>query len=182
MTKYIDVTMRGQSPLLMHAYPLVPIEDPPLEKRPPEEQAELAAYRDPDSGELFIPGINVQRALIGAAVYSKGKGRASLQKPAAACVLISPERILLGAKDYTVDSRPVVIPSTKGRIVRHRPRLDEWQIIFEIQYDESLLEEKQVRQIVDNMGKRVGLLDFRPERKGPFGRCVVTSWKVNGRR
>ena len=24
---------------------------------------------------------------------------------------------------------------------------------------------------------RVGLLDFRPEKKGPFGRFVVTSWK-----
>ena len=29
--------------------------------------------------------------------------------------------------DAEVDSRPVVIPSTKGRIMRHRPKLETWQ-------------------------------------------------------
>jgi len=29
---------------------------------------------------------------------------------------------------------------------------------------------------VDDTGQRVGLLDFRPEKKGPFGRFVVTRW------
>jgi len=70
-----------------------------------------------------------------------------------------------------------VIAATKGRIVRHRPRLDQWQLKFEIEYDPTLLKETQVRKIVDDAGCRVGLLDFRPERKGPFGRFTVTNWK-----
>jgi hypothetical protein len=45
---------------------------------------------------------------------------------------------------------------------------------------ETLLSEKEVRGIVDNMGSRVGLLDFRPEKKGPFGRCMVTAWQQQG--
>ena len=123
----------------------------------------------------------VQRALIGSAAYSKGKGRASLQKTAAACVLISPERIPLGTKTYEIDARPVVVPATKGRIIRFRPRLDAWSATFTLEWDDTLLTETQVRRIVDDMGQRVGLLDFRPEKKGPFGRCVVTRWGKNGK-
>lgn len=167
--------IRGTSPLLMHSYPMIPIEA--LEKRPPEEQAELSCYRDPDTRELYVPAIAVQRCLIAAAVYSKGKGRGSLQKPVAACVLVSPERCSLRVSTFTVDTRPVVIPSTKGRVLRHRARLEEWAIEFTVEYDNTLLMEKQLREVVDNAGLRVGLLDFRPERKGPFGRFMVVKWE-----
>ena len=105
------------------------------------------------------------------------KGRASLQKPVAACVLVEPARAGLGVKDYNIDSRPVVIRVTKGRIIRHRPRLETWSATFTITYDDELLTEDQLRQVVDDAGSRVGLLDFRPEKKGPFGRFIVTHWE-----
>ena len=41
--------------------------------------------------------------------------------------MIEPEMIGLGTKTYEIDSRPVVVPATRGRIVRHRPRFNEWQ-------------------------------------------------------
>lgn len=169
------ISIKGVSPLLMHKYPLVE-PDVPDAKVPPEEQAERAAYRDSD-GKLYIPGVAIQRCLVGAAVYSKGKGRASLQKPAAACLLVTPEYVTLGTDRYEIDSRPVVVPATKGRVVRHRPRFNDWQATFTLEYEEELLSEKQVREIVDNAGKRCGLLEFRPATKGPFGRFVVTEWK-----
>ena len=175
-TNQIQVTIKGMSPLLQHAYPMVPIEA--LDKKKPGEQAEHAAYRDPDTQSLYIPGIAIQRALVSGATFSKGKGRATLQKPVAACVLVTPERVDLGVKEYKIDSRPVVIPSTKGRVVRHRPRLDEWEVTFTIEYDDTLLTEEQVRRVVDDTGSRVGLLDFRPEKKGPFGRFCVSHWEA----
>jgi hypothetical protein len=180
MTKSITVKITGLSPLLMHAYPLVAIEA--LEKKVIEEQAEYAAYRIPKGvpheGELYIPSTAMQRALVGGASYSKGKGRGSLQKPAAACLLVDEVYLLLNQTTYEIDARPVVIPATKGRIVRYRPRLDKWETTFTLSYDDSLLSAKQVRQIVDDTGKNVGLLDFRPEKKGPFGRFVVDSWQA----
>jgi hypothetical protein len=182
MTKTIAVKITGLSPLLMHAYPMVPIEA--LDKKPPAEQAEYAAYRIPahaeHAGELYIPSTAMQRALVGGASYSKGKGRASLQKPAAACLLVEDIYLLLNQSVYEIDARPVVIPATKGRIVRYRPRLDKWTTKFVLSYDDSLLSAKQVRQIVDDTGRNVGLLDFRPEKKGPFGRFVVDSWQAQG--
>jgi len=174
-TKGVEVKIQGLSALLMHSFPLVPVEA--LEKKPPEEQAEIAAYRNPDTRELFIPAVNIQRSLIAGATFSKGKGRGSLQKPVAACVLVSPERIGLGTTDYKIDARAVVIPATKGRVVRYRPRLDEWECSFELEYDDTLLTESQLRRVVDDTLQRVGLLDFRPEKKGPFGRAMVIAWK-----
>jgi hypothetical protein len=148
-----------------------------LEKKTPEEQAEIAAYRTPD-GELYLPGVAMQRALVQGAAFSKGKGRASLQKEVCAGVLVSPEYAVLTPQTFAVDSRPVVVPATKGRVMRHRPRFDQWEASFAVEYDETLLTEAQLRRVVDDTGSRVGLLDFRPERKGPFGRFMVTAWKA----
>jgi hypothetical protein len=175
VTKTIRCEITGMSALLMHAFPMVPVEA--LEKKTPEEQAEHAVYRIPGSRELYIPAVAVQRALIAGAGFSKGKGRATLAKPVAACVIIDPEYLGLGTTEYTVDGRPVVIPATKGRVMRYRPRLDNWKVEFNLSYDDAMLSAKQIREVVDNTGKSVGLLDFRPEKKGPFGRFTVTNWE-----
>ena len=173
-TQTVRASIKGISPLLMHAFPMVPIEA--IEKKSPEDQAELAAYRDPDTKGLYIPAMALQRCLIAAATYSKGKGRGSLQKAVAACILVSPERIPLGQDTFIVDARPVVVPATKGRVMRFRPRLEAWEVHFLVDYDDTLLSNTQLRRVVDDAGQRVGLLDFRPEKKGPFGRFMVTSW------
>jgi hypothetical protein len=176
--KSVKVEIKGLSQLLMHSFPLVPIEA--IDKKSPAEQAELAAYRDPETRDLYVSATAVQRCLVSGATYSKGKGRGSLQKNVAACVQIGPqERLSLGTKEYVIDSRPVVVPATKGRVVRHRPRLETWALSFTIEYDERLLTEAQMRRIVDDSGSRVGLLDFRPEKKGPFGRFMVTKWDAS---
>ena len=167
------VKIKGISPLLMHSFPLVEIKN--IEKMAKEEQAEIAAYRDP-KGKLYVPGVAIQRTLVNAAKFSKGKGRATLQMTAAACLMITPERALLDNQSYSIDSRPVVMPATHGRVMRHRPRFDDWALEFEMTWDSSLMTEKQVRQVVDDAGQLVGLLDFRPQRMGSFGRFMVVSW------
>jgi hypothetical protein len=176
MLKTIDVEIEGTSALLMHQFPMLPIEA--MEKKSAAEQAELSAYRHPETRELYVPGVNLQRALVAAATYSKGKGRASLQKPVAACVIVSPERIMLGTTEFMIDSRPVVIPATKGRVLRHRARLDAWSLRFNLEFDDTLLTAVELRRVVDDAGTRVGILDFRPEKKGPFGRFMVTKWQA----
>jgi hypothetical protein len=160
----------------MHRFPLEPVEG--LEKKTKEEQAEYSCYRNSVSHELFIPGPALQQALVAAATYSKGKGRGSLQKVVAASVFILDGELNLGTKKYEVDSRAVVVPATGGRVVRHRPLIQEWQTSFELMYDETMLSEAQIRKVVDNAGSLCGLLDYRPNCKGPFGRFIITKWEV----
>ena len=174
--KSLEVTIKGLSPLLMHRFPLEGAEG--HAKLTPEAQAEIAAYRDPETKGLFVPAVNIQRCLVKGAGFIKGKGRATLAKTAAACVFVTPDRVDLGAKHFQIDSRAVVIAATKGRVVRHRPRLDQWQLTFTLEWDELLMSEKEVRAAVDAAGARVGLLDFRPEKGGPFGRFIVIEWKI----
>lgn len=170
----IAVEIKGVYALLMHRFPLEPIEA--IDKKSPEEQCEIALYKTPDD-KIFVPGVNIQRAFIAGAVFSKGKGRASLQKPVAACVFVADEHLIIDPQDWNIDSRAVVIPATKGRIVRHRPRVESgWKLHFDVEYDDTLLTEEQLRKVVDDTGSRVGICDFRPEKKGPFGRFMVTKW------
>lgn len=173
-TKLVKVSIKGKSPLLMHRYPMEPVKA--MDKKPIEEQAEISAYRTPE-GVLYIPGQALWRCFVNGATYQK-KGRMTLQKIAAACLMVDPEYLSLGVTEYEIDSRSAVNPTTGGRIMVHRPKLAEWSVSFDLTYDEDLLSEVQVRQIVDDSGSLVGVLDYRPEKKGPFGRFFVTEWKV----
>lgn len=82
-------------------------------------------------------------------------------------------------QDWSIDTRAVRIPSTGGRILRHRPIFHDWKLEFTLDLDTELLSEKLLRQIVDAAGKRIGLGDFRPDCLGPYGRFVVNSWEVD---
>jgi len=91
-TKSVQVELSGITPLLMHRYPMEEIEA--IDKKPPAEQAEIAAYRVPageHEGQLYVPGIALRQALVAGGTFSKGKGRASLQKVVSACVMVTPE-------------------------------------------------------------------------------------------
>jgi len=169
--KKLKATIQGKSPLLMHAYKGAEPSD--LKNRTPQEQAEFHTYRNSKTRELYLPVENLMRALIAGAAYSKGKGRASLQKTVAAGLFIEELHIGLGTDTFVVDTRGVVIPATRGRVERHRPRLDEWSGSFTVVYDEDLLSETNVKKILSDTGALVGLGDFRPERKGPYGRFSV---------
>jgi hypothetical protein len=58
--KQVKVRIRGISPLLMHRFPLEPVEA--LEKRPPEEQARIALYERENArgGDLHRPVLAAQ--------------------------------------------------------------------------------------------------------------------------
>jgi hypothetical protein len=122
----------------------------------PREQAALKRYCDED-GRLFIPGPNIFSAIVQAGAFHKaGKSKLTTMKsslvPAGLSVsdLICPLLDDAGKplKAWEVDSRSVVIPSTGG-----------------------------IRALFDDAGKKIGLGDYRPARKGPFGRFVVDQWR-----
>ena len=94
----------------------------------------------------------------------------------AAGVQISPEKIGLGIKKYGLDIRTVVIQ--RNRVPKIRPMIENWKAKFEIEYDETLIGNPDlIRQILEDAGKRVGLLDFRPQRSGTFGKFKITKWE-----
>lgn len=185
----IHVTIEGISPLLMNRFN----EDAEVKvssgisavsigtKGSPREQAAKKTYSD-NEGNLYIPGPNIFSCLIQAGKFRKnGKTKVTTTKSSLipAGMVLQEVVCPLGTKDFEVDSRSVVIPATGGRIMAHRPRLDDWRLSFTLEVDEAIFSAEFVRLLVDDAGCKVGLGDFRPDRKGPFGKFVVTAWKVD---
>ena len=81
------------------------------------------------------------------------------------------------AKEFEVDSRPVTIPATKGRIMRHRPRFDCWGAKFDLVVNDNLLGIDDAHRLLTEAGEYIGIGDFRPEKRGPFGCFRVTSFE-----
>jgi hypothetical protein len=118
--------------------------------------------------------------LVDAGKFHKiGRNKVTTQKTSLVPAGLSIEELVIpfDTKNWEVDSRSVVIPATGGRIMCYRPRLDKWTLSFTLDIDESMFDPKFVRLLVDDAGKKCGLGDYRPNRKGPFGKFVVTSWE-----
>lgn len=186
----VKVTIKGITPLLMNRFTseaeisVSSGHSPAIKssgsKGTPREQAERTAYKDNKTGELYVPGPNVFSCLIAAGTFHKvGKSKVTTMKSSLvpAGIMITEIVLPLGTKDFEVDSRRVVIPSTGGAIMKHRARVDEWQLTFTLEVDEEVFSLDFVRLLVDDAGKKIGLGDYRPSRKGPFGRFVVTHWE-----
>lgn len=147
----------------------------------PREQAEKKLYLD-DDGTFIIPQPNLFRCLIDAGKYFKaGKSKVTTQKSSIipSCVEVAGIAIPIDTKDgWEVDTRPVRIPSTGGRILCHRPCFNDWSLTFDVTLDTDTMGMKLFRELVDAAGKKIGLGDFRPDCKGPFGKFVVRVWEV----
>jgi hypothetical protein len=140
----------------------------------PTEDATYRLYKNAE-GVLYFPAENIRQSIIEAAKRHK-LGRRAATTDVAAAVYLTPDALPLEG-EWHVDSRPVVIPATQGRILRHRPMFEGWSIEFHLQVDTDLIGESTIRTIVDDSGKLVGIGDFRPARKGPYGRYSVTRWE-----
>lgn len=184
----VKVQIEGVTPLLMNRFTgesevkLASGTSPVYagEKGLPRQQAEKKLYAD-DKGNLFIPGANVFACIVEAGKFHKaGKNKLTTQKTSLIPAGLMVEEIVcpLNTKEWEVDSRSVVNPSTGGRVMCHRPRVDKWVLSFTLQIDETMFSPGLIRMVVDDAGKKVGLGDYRPQRKGPFGRFVVKHWEV----
>jgi len=178
--KTIEVELIGETPLLMHR--CANMEESAAKKNPAKnydakEEAEKVAYRN-SKGNLIIPSRCIKGCLLGASSWFKF-GKKSAKPLLAGCVRINPVDVELldlkdkTIKDYIIDKRPVVVQ--RNRIIRYRPRLDEWKLKFEIIYNEQLIADTDLIQtILEESGQRVGLLDNRPQRYGECG-CFKVS-------
>lgn len=186
---HIAVEITGVSPLLVNRFHEAAQEAVQngtsqvvkARKGAPRDQCVVKLYTSPD-GKPIIPGPNVFAAIIEAGKFLKaGKSKVTTTRSSlvpAGISLLELELPLMPGK-WEPDSRAVVIPATQGRQMCHRPRFDEWRAKFTLQIDTDMFNADTVRELVDLAGSRVGVGDFRPSRKGPFGRFKVTTWKVS---
>ena len=150
----------------------------------PRKAAERVCNQD-KQGHYYMPSACITRMVSEAGASHKLTGsRKSAKYAVYAAVFIPNETLTIlngdgktPAADFEVDSRPVVIPSTKGRIMRHRPRFDEWSIAFTARINDDVLPPDFVHQLMNEGGQQIGIGDFRPQCRGPFGTFNVVLWE-----
>ena len=172
----------GVKPLLMHnpqmANPLNPYTREMKKyssKRNKTEEDHIAmsniefiasCYYDEEHG-FYIPSENIEACITAGAKVSK-KGKVI---PLAVSVLEykvplihkssakNPEE-LFEDMDFQ-DVRFVTV--NRAKILRTRPRFDQWELEFTVSLDTTLLDIHEFVQILDHAGQRAGLGDYRPK-------------------
>lgn len=185
--KTIDIEIRGVSPLLINRFreqaevPQTMQKNQKKDYGTPREQAESTAYFDEDTKKLWVPSIWIKGAIQTIASDFKLPGsRKSVKSVSGGCIIPNEEKLYFNEnyllKDIEIDSRPCVIQ--RARIMRHRARLEGWSLLFSISVDDSIIPINNVHELISEAGKRAGIGDYRPQKGGPFGRFLISSWRV----
>jgi len=180
--KKIDVKIRGLTPLLMNRLNPESLKTKSrmkMEQYSTVEDAKNSAYMAEIDGkkQLYIPQEAVYSMIINTAKQYKIR-RMSLASLLAGTIRVEPEKIPLGTDKYEVDERAVVIQNQ--RVLKGRAKLPKWQAKFQLIYDSKRLPDgidATLKEILEDAGSRMGLLDYRPQHKGWFGTFAVESFE-----
>lgn len=84
------------------------------------------------------------------------------------------------SSEYIVDIRRGVLKNGASSVAVPivRPLFRQWEIEVTLLVNADECNMDTVKQLFESAGKMVGLGDFRPAKKGPFGRFAIESWEV----
>lgn len=182
--KNLKVTWKGLSPLIMHSCQCVnplhqisreikKLNDKPRGYKFTEEELiqlsnlewEAGAYWQDGLG-LYIPGENVEATIRnGAKANKKGKDIERYVEVTDAFIPFNygenlTKEELINSFEYR-DTRPMVV--SRARIIRTRPRFDQWKITFNLSYNEEKIDVDTIIDSMEYAGEFVGLCDSRPK-------------------
>ena len=182
--KAYNIEIEGISPLLMNRPSQLEISDKSKnvkrETQTSKEIAESKLYKDSE-GNIYLPSTWFSGSVVEAGkskkMSGKGSAKATYSKVAGSCVDISPFEIVLKKPNWKVFSILATNPTTRGKNLLHRPQFDNWKVNFTVTFDESQIEVPVMKELFDIAGRIVGVGDWRPAKKGRFGKFQVTEWK-----
>lgn len=185
--KNLRVTWKGTTPLIMHSCkcvnPLHPISRElkkytSKRKKTDEDlikisdlEWEAGAYWNDEIG-LYIPAENVEATIInGAKAYKKGKDIQKYVDITDICIPFKygenlTKQQLIDNYEYR-DTRIMTVQ--RSRVTRTRPRFDQWNITFNLRFDENKIDLDDIVNAIEYAGQYVGLCDSRPK----YGKFVA---------
>ena len=179
----VDVEIKGLTPLLMNRLNPESLKTKSrmkMENYSTAKDAENSAYMAEIDGkkQLYIPQEALYSMIINTAKQYKVR-RMSLATLLAGTMRVEPEKVPLGTDKYEVDERAVVIQNQ--RVLKGRAKLPNWKAKFQLVYNSKRLPEGidlTLKEILEDAGMRMGLLDYRPQHKGWFGTFAVESFMM----
>lgn len=176
--KQIETEIKGISPLMHHRFPEEDFGVNQSKKKKkiyePAVEAEKSLYRN-IKNQICVPSEHIYSALYQAATGFRFEGKKTYKDIIKGGIIIEPDMIPLNKEKYDeIDTRSVVV--NRGRIIRYRPKFNDWMITFQISIiDEENIDEPVLKEILDKAGHH-GIGDFRPR----FGRFMVTKFSEIG--
>jgi len=176
--KKIKVCIKGVAPLLQHKMTVE------LEAQLASKTKKSVGQAKSDNPEDYLYKVNdvicqpaehiIQAIIKRLSNYKiQGKGKKTYKEIGIGGLNIIPEFIEHKNQKWIVDSRTVVIPATRGRSIRLRPKLEEWELEFTLEILNDDLPVEVVKSALDDAGREGGLGDYRPR----FGRFIVTRFE-----
>ena len=171
--KRFRVKIQGSSPYLMHKFSG---KDEKVGGTPGvqdwKEEVSRALYKNGE-GKLFVPSSQIHGCLIEAGKQMRvvGKGKSTYSKLFGAFCLVEPMEVIISPQKFDTDERSVVIQ--KSRVIRYRPKWEKWSLEFDVVSHEEGISGEAIKQGLEQGGKYSGIGDYRPQKKGPFGRFEV---------
>lgn len=180
MSKQVEFTIRGTTPLLLHNGRLAD----PLNKTTQDikkisgkraktdadmaQMAKLEWYGGMylKDGKPCIPGEVLEAMLTSAA--KKVKRGSQVQYG-----LVCPDVFMLKYPDVdkTLDElwdiedyrKTCGVRVQRNRIMRTRPQFTNWELTFKVVYDPDTFNERDIKELVEIAGSKIGLCDWRPK-------------------
>lgn len=173
------VELEGVTPLLFNRFISASIESQTKKRAgaTKEQNVEDKLYKIGD--KIYTPSTHISGMLINAAKNFKiqGKRTANYSKVVGSSVEVNPDAIIHKIQKWEAFSISAVNPMTRGRVISTRPKLDEWKIEFTIKFPEDDIPKEVMKNILDYGGQYVGIGDWRPEKKGKYGKFIVTKFE-----
>lgn len=175
----IKVTIQGTTPILFNRFRDVAIEGKSKKRTGAiaDSDIEDKLYQD-DKGNTVLPAVYIKNCIVEASKQFKiiGKGKSTYSKLVASTVDVEPFYIDLDTDKYEVFRISAVNPMTKGRMIIERPKYNKWSASFELILNDESVPISVMNEILEHSGKYVGVGDWRPEKKGMFGKFMITSF------
>lgn len=191
----VSCTITGITPLLLNAMP----RDVLLSIYTKKKTAKTAERDDPAdvaashvhrlaNGDPCVPPRMLYASLIAAGIFIRLDGKRQVSTKSETnlpgLLMLSSVELPLtvpGSSDpasWEVDIQQGRNPNGGEAVCIIRPCFYKWELRPEFQVDTSVFAIESARQLVELAGRRCGIGDFRPNRKGTFGQFAITLWDV----
>jgi hypothetical protein len=143
----------------------------------PQEEAERSNYWNETKTEVGFPSWNILQGLVRASSGLKlhTNKKVSLAPIIAGDVELTPDWLSFGTANYDIDVRRAVVQ--RQGVLRARPWQKTWKLTFDVKWETSTLGEDFDKDVLPELltilGERIGIGDFRPICKGPFGKFTT---------
>ena len=174
----VNVKIEGVSPLLFNRFIDAEISSAVKKRSGATHKADPADKLYIVDGKIYTPATHIYGSIVNAGKNFKiqGKQRSTYSKLLGSSIEVNPEAIVHKFQDWEVFECSAVNPNTKGRVISRRPMMRKWALDFTISYNADDIPKEVLKGILDYAGRYVGIGDWRPDKKGKYGKFIVNKF------